>query len=59
MTNENHDPKPQQRDPSAAREEAAERPAYEPPQILKKRSVARVTLFSGGGPPVGGLPAGG
>jgi hypothetical protein len=32
-----------------------ERPAYEPPRILKKRAVQRVTLFSGGGPPVTGI----
>jgi hypothetical protein len=28
---------------------ASARPAYEPPRILKKRSVSRATLFSGGG----------
>jgi hypothetical protein len=33
----------------------AERPAYEAPRILKKRSVARVTLFSGSGAVGGGL----
>ncbi|MBI5544328.1 MAG: hypothetical protein HY901_10590 [Deltaproteobacteria bacterium] len=34
-------------------------PSYEPPRILKKRSVARVTLFSGGGVSAGGLTASG
>jgi hypothetical protein len=33
----------------------SERPAYEPPRIVKKRSVSRVTLFTGGGPSEGGL----
>ncbi|BDG05664.1 hypothetical protein [Anaeromyxobacter oryzae] len=34
------------------------RPAYEPPRIVKKRSVSRATLFSGSGAgpdPRGGL----
>jgi hypothetical protein len=42
-----------------ARAQPAERPAYEPPRLLKKQSVSRVTLFSGGGPGAGGLSAGG
>lgn len=33
--------------------------AYEPPKLLKKRSIARVTLFSGGGVAAGGLTASG
>jgi len=39
--------------------ETTEKPAYEPPQVLKKRSVSRVTLFSGGGVAAGGLTANG
>jgi hypothetical protein len=35
---------------------APPRPAYEPPRIVKKRSVSRATLFSGGGPSGGGPP---
>lgn len=31
--------------------------AYEAPRMTKKRSVARVTLFSGGGATAGGLTA--
>jgi hypothetical protein len=31
------------------------RPPYEPPRITKKRSVARATLFTGGGPPSTGI----
>ena len=34
----------------------AERPRYEPPRVVKKRSVSRVTLFTGGGPDAGGTP---
>lgn len=30
---------------------------YEAPRVTKKRSVSRVTLFSGGGPMAGGLVA--
>lgn len=30
---------------------------YEAPRVTKKRSVARVTLFSGGGTTAGGLTA--
>jgi hypothetical protein len=37
----------------------AERPRYQPPRLLRRRSVARVTLASGGfggsGPTAGGL----
>ncbi len=33
-----------------------ERPRYEPPRVVKKRSVSRVTLFTGGGPEAGGTP---
>ena len=32
---------------------------YTPPKVSKKRSVARVTLFSGGGVTAGGLTASG
>lgn len=35
------------------------RRAYEAPSLAKKRSVARVTLFSGGGVSAGGLTASG
>lgn len=34
-----------------------ERPRYEPPRVVKKRSVSRTTLFTGGGPSSGGAPA--
>jgi hypothetical protein len=34
---------------------AGVRPPYEPPRIVKKRSVSRATLFSGGGPAASGL----
>ncbi|MCK6551454.1 hypothetical protein L6R52_36800 [Myxococcota bacterium] len=36
----------------------ARRP-YQSPRLTKKRSVARVTLFSGGGATAGGLTAAG
>lgn len=39
-------------DVEPARDE--ERPAYEPPRIVKKRSVSRATLFTGSGPMAGG-----
>jgi len=32
---------------------------YEAPKMMKKRSVAKVTLFSGGGASAGGLTAAG
>jgi hypothetical protein len=32
-------------------------PAYEPPRVVKKRSVARATLATGTGPVMGGLMA--
>jgi len=32
---------------------------YEAPHVMKKRSVAKVTLFSGGGASAGGLTAAG
>lgn len=35
------------------------RRSYEAPSLAKKRSVARVTLFSGGGVSAGGLTASG
>lgn len=34
-----------------------ERPRYEPPRVVKKRSVSRVTLVTGGGPDSGGTPS--
>lgn len=34
---------------------AARTSAYEPPRILKRRAVARATLFSGTGPDAGGV----
>ena len=37
----------------------SERRPYEAPVVTKKRSVARVTLFSGGGVTAGGLTASG
>ena len=36
-------------------DEGAKREAYEPPIILKKHSVRRVTLFTGGGALGGGV----
>jgi len=54
--NENQQ-QPLDADRTASEQPAADRPAYEPPRILKKRSVSRVTLFTGGGPPAAGLPA--
>jgi len=54
--NENQQ-QPLDADRTASERPAADRPAYEPPRILKKRSVSRVTLFTGGGPPAAGLPA--
>lgn len=46
---------------SAGLEEAVAtgRRSYEAPSLAKKRSVARVTLFSGGGVSAGGLTASG
>ncbi len=38
---------------------ATGRRSYEAPSLAKKRSVARVTLFSGGGVSAGGLTASG
>jgi hypothetical protein len=57
----------QERDESSREEEAAAgtgdkevaRRPYTPPRVVKKRSVARVTLFSGGGPTMTGLTANG
>jgi hypothetical protein len=43
----------------AAETTADARLPYEPPRVLKKRSVARVTLFSGGGTSAVGLTASG
>jgi hypothetical protein len=39
----------QERDAKATRNETDTRAPYERPQVTKKRSVARVTLFSGSG----------
>ena len=33
----------------AGNDQPASRPAYEPPRLVKKRALGRVTLFSGGG----------
>lgn len=38
---------------------ARTRRPYQSPRLTKKRSVARVTLFSGGGATAGGLTAAG
>jgi len=52
---ETRDPK---NPPHVAREPVRpERPRYEPPRVVKKRSVSRATLFTGGGPDAGGVPA--
>jgi len=40
-------------------EPKAERLSYEAPRVLKRCSIARVTLFSGGGASAGGLTAAG
>jgi hypothetical protein len=37
-------------------EPASPRPRYEPPRVVKKRAVARATLFSGGGGPSSAPP---
>lgn len=50
MEEKGNQPRPQPRD-----ERAEERPAYEAPRIVKKRSVSRATLFTGGGPDSGGM----
>lgn len=53
-------PTPAEAPPTAAKPDP--RPAYEAPRILKKRSVARVTLasnFGGTGPSGGGFTGGG
>ncbi len=34
-----------------------ERPRYEPPRVVKKRSVSRVTLLTGHTPDAGGTPS--
>ena len=54
-------PRPSAPPITASRPEHAEqeRRPYAPPKITKKRSVARVTLFSGGGVTAGGLTASG
>jgi len=39
----------------ALREPTDALPAYEPPRLVKKRSVARATLVTGTGPVMGGL----
>ncbi len=51
---ETHDPKTTTQVPSEPAR--PERPRYEPPRVVKKRSVSRVTLFTGGGPTSGGTP---
>lgn len=33
------------------------KPSYEPPRLVKKRSVSRATLFTGGGGPSAGGPS--
>lgn len=41
---------------NADRKDAVDgRPAYQPPRIVKKRSVSRATLFTGTGPDSGGV----
>lgn len=50
MEEKNQKPRPQPEN-----ERAEERPRYEPPRIVKKRSVSRATLFTGGGPDSGGM----
>jgi hypothetical protein len=51
----------QQTDAPAATEKqpAPARQAYEPPRLEKKRSLTRVTLFSGGGTSSVGMTGGG
>ena len=43
------DPREKQPSPDLDQAETESRAPYEPPRITKKRSVARVTLFSGSG----------
>lgn len=54
-----HDAHPRIDEPVPGPSSADRRPAYEPPRIVKKRSVSRVTLFTGGGPPAAGVTASG
>ena len=42
--------------PDAERAEPDARPAYERPRVVKKKAVARATLFSGGGGPSSAPP---
>ncbi len=44
-------------DPKPKTNDEARRRRYEAPRLTKKRSVSRVTLFSGGGVVAGGLTA--
>jgi hypothetical protein len=53
------DKSPKDAVPQAAKPTGDARLPYEPPRVLKKRSVARVTLFSGGGTSTVGLTASG
>ncbi len=51
-------PDPKHAQSTSSREPAPpERPRYEPPRVIKKRSVSRVTLVTGGGPDSGGTPS--
>lgn len=45
--------------PAEAERPREARRVYEAPKMTKKRSVAKVTLFSGGGATAGGLTASG
>ena len=48
-----HDKNPSLPAPDAQRRDTDARPAYERPRVVKKRSVTRATLFTGGGPSAG------
>ncbi len=49
-------PDPKNAHPTVREPTHVERPRYEPPRVVKKRSVSRTTLFTGGGPDAGGVP---
>jgi hypothetical protein len=50
-------PAPTHPDSAGTQQPADARPIYEPPRVVKKRSVARATLATGTGPMMGGVVA--
>ncbi len=60
MSDQRHEHPTNQQSPAEPQDgERGQRLPYEAPQVLKKRSVLRVTLFSGGGVSATGLTASG